>query len=71
MDFKNTLKNTQELHIFYKVNGSSLVGKTNGILFNSLDVILAIYMSVHILLLGFEMMQIPREFFFGSRSTNT
>ena len=59
LDFKNT----QTLHLFDQVNDSSLVGETNGILFNSIDAVLEINLPAHTLLLGVEMIQIPREFF--------
>lgn len=61
--FKNTLKNTQALHLFDKVSDSSSVSKTNGTVFNSIDVTLEFYLPVHTLFWGSERIHIPREVF--------
>lgn len=39
------------------------ISKTNGTLFNSIDITFEIYMPVHILFLGIEIIQIHGEFF--------
>lgn len=43
--------------------GNDSISKTNGTLFNSIDITFEIYLPVHTLFLGFEIIQIHREFF--------